>query len=66
MSDTKIEWADRVWNPVRGCTKVSDGCKCHYLPSLLQDNLQRMISIRTTRGYVTNCSSAISSGAQEV
>ena len=26
MADTKIEWADKVWNPVIGCTKCSPGC----------------------------------------
>jgi len=26
MRTTKIEWTDRTWNPVTGCTKVSDGC----------------------------------------
>ena len=26
MTDTKIEWADKVWNPVIGCTAVSPGC----------------------------------------
>ena len=30
MSATNIEWADRVWNPVTGCTKVSAGCKNCY------------------------------------
>lgn len=30
MADTKIEWADRVWNPVTGCSKVSPGCKNCY------------------------------------
>jgi protein gp37 len=30
MSTTKIEWADRVWNPVTGCTKVSEGCRHCY------------------------------------
>jgi protein gp37 len=27
---TKIEWADAVWNPVTGCTKVSAGCTNCY------------------------------------
>jgi protein gp37 len=27
MSDnSKIEWTDATWNPVRGCTKISPGC----------------------------------------
>jgi protein gp37 len=30
MSKTKIDWADKVWNPVTGCTKVSSGCKNCY------------------------------------
>lgn len=27
---TKIEWADWVWNPVVGCTPVSEGCRNCY------------------------------------
>jgi protein gp37 len=27
---TGIEWADKVWNPVTGCTKVSEGCRNCY------------------------------------
>lgn len=30
MSKTKIEWTDVTWNPVRGCTKISPGCKHCY------------------------------------
>lgn len=31
MSDnSKIEWTDATWNPVRGCTKLSPGCKHCY------------------------------------
>ena len=30
MAKTKIDWADKVWNPVTGCTKISDGCKNCY------------------------------------
>jgi len=27
---TKIEWTDKTWNPVTGCTKCSAGCKNCY------------------------------------
>lgn len=30
MSKTKIEWADRTYNPVTGCTPISDGCANCY------------------------------------
>jgi protein gp37 len=31
MSDgSKIEWTDATWNPVRGCVKISPGCKHCY------------------------------------
>ena len=25
-----IEWTERTWNPIVGCTKVSQGCKHCY------------------------------------
>lgn len=31
MADrSKIEWTDATWNPVRGCVKISPGCKHCY------------------------------------
>ena len=30
MGETKIEWTEKVWNPVTGCSKVSAGCKNCY------------------------------------
>jgi len=30
VSKSKIEWTDRVWNPVTGCTKISPGCQNCY------------------------------------
>src|SRR5215813_6312115 len=31
MSDgSAIEWTDATWNPIRGCVKVSPGCKHCY------------------------------------
>ena len=31
---TAIEWTDKTWNPVTGCTKVSPGCKRCYMHRL--------------------------------
>ncbi|ROZ88990.1 DUF5131 family protein [Gordonia sp. OPL2] len=37
MSDTtKIEWTDRTWNPVTGCTKVSAGCDHCYAETIAE------------------------------
>jgi protein gp37 len=37
MSDrSSIEWTDATWNPVRGCTKVSAGCKFCYAETLAE------------------------------
>lgn len=30
MGVTTIQWTDRTWNPVTGCTKVSEGCRHCY------------------------------------
>lgn len=30
MTNTNIEWTDATWNPVRGCTVVSEGCRNCY------------------------------------
>lgn len=30
MGDSAIEWTEKTWNPVRGCVKVSPGCKHCY------------------------------------
>ena len=50
--DSAIEWTDATWNPVRGCTKISPGCK-----HLLRRNLRRAVSraskaIRMSRGSI--------------
>jgi protein gp37 len=30
MSNTKIEWTDKSWNPITGCSPVSEGCRNCY------------------------------------
>ena len=30
MSTTKIEWTERTWNPIVGCSIVSPGCTNCY------------------------------------
>ena len=38
---TKIEWTDKTWNPVTGCTKCSPGCENCYAEKYAQ-RLQAM------------------------
>lgn len=30
MASTRIDWSDAVWNPVTGCTPISEGCQRCY------------------------------------
>ena len=34
MDKTGIEWTDATWNPIRGCSKVSAGCKFCYAETM--------------------------------
>lgn len=34
MQKTKIEWSETSWNPVRGCSRVSEGCRQCYAERL--------------------------------
>lgn len=47
---TRIEWTDATWNPVTGCTKVSQGCK-HCYAERLAKRLQAMGSARYRNGF---------------
>ena len=40
-TETKIEWTEMTWNPVTGCTKVSQGCK-HCYAERIAGRLQLM------------------------
>jgi len=37
---TKIEWTDRSWNPITGCTRVSPGCAHCYAARLAEGRLR--------------------------
>ncbi len=32
---TSISWTDATWNPIRGCSRVSEGCRNSYEEHLL-------------------------------
>ena len=34
MAESNIEWTERTWNPVTGCTKLSPGCKHCYAETM--------------------------------
>jgi protein gp37 len=37
---TSIEWTDATWNPVRGCSRVSDGCmNCYAMGQAHRQNI---------------------------
>ncbi|PAU79182.1 DUF5131 family protein [Halomonas salipaludis] len=47
MSDkTQIEWTDATWNPIRGCSRVSEGCRHCYAES----QAARIIAMDRGRG----------------
>jgi protein gp37 len=48
--ESNIEWTERTWNPVTGCTKVSQGCK-HCYAERMAKRLKAMGSSRYTNGF---------------
>lgn len=47
---TNIEWTDATWNPVTGCTKVSQGCK-HCYAERMAKRLQAMGAANYSQGF---------------
>lgn len=42
MENSAISWTDHTFNPVMGCTKVSDGCKFCYAEELMDHRYGRV------------------------
>lgn len=50
MSTSSIEWTDKTWNPVTGCTQISAGCK-HCYAAVMTKRLQGMGKPKYTNGF---------------
>lgn len=50
MRTTKIEWTDRTWNPITGCTKLSAGC-AHCYAETMAHRLKAMGVAKYTNGF---------------
>lgn len=46
MSESKIEWTDRTWNPIVGCSRVSPGCQHCYA-----ERMAKRLQAIGVRGY---------------
>lgn len=49
MGKTSIEWTDKTWNPVVGCTRVSPGCERCYAETMAS----RHVLMSTAQGRVS-------------
>nr|PZN02280.1 MAG: hypothetical protein DIU66_09985 [Bacillota bacterium] len=47
---SQIEWTDATWNPVTGCTKISEGCRNCYA-ALMAKRLKAMGNPRYVNGF---------------
>lgn len=50
MKTTKIEWTDKTWNPVTGCTKISPGC-AHCYAEVMTRRLKAMGLEKYANGF---------------
>ncbi|WP_028987650.1 DUF5131 family protein [Thermicanus aegyptius] len=49
-SRSNIEWTEATWNPVTGCTKISEGCR-HCYAATMAKRLQAMGNPRYKNGF---------------
>jgi protein gp37 len=52
--DSSIEWTESTWNPVTGCTKISNGCKNCYAERMAK-RLKAMGNANYTNGFTVTC-----------
>lgn len=50
MKTTKIEWTDKTWNPITGCTKKSAGC-AHCYAEVMAQRLKAMRLEKYRNGF---------------
>lgn len=50
MAETKIEWTDKTWNPVTGCTKKSEGC-VHCYAEVMARRLKGMGQVKYKNAF---------------
>ena len=53
-ASSRIEWTESTWNPVTGCTKVSEGCR-HCYAERMALRLQAMGNERYRDGFAVRC-----------
>lgn len=50
MAESKIEWTDKTWNPITGCTKKSTGC-LHCYAEVMSRRLKAMGQEKYANGF---------------
>ncbi len=50
MKSTKIEWTDKTWNPITGCSKKSTGC-LHCYADVMSRRLKAMGLDKYANGF---------------
>ena len=50
MRTTKIEWTDKTWNPITGCSKKSTGCQ-HCYAEVMSRRLKAMGLSKYANGF---------------
>lgn len=51
MSTSKIEWTEKTWNPITGCTKYSSGC-AHCYAETMANRLKAMGVKKYSNGFI--------------